>query len=305
MEEDFGTMEKAEKPLVIARLNGGLGNQLFQYAAARRLAQRRGADLRFDLGAFAAGGERTYRLGFLRVRGEPAAAGEVAELTGGEGFKGTCRRLLGRARPRHGRPVFHERRFGRYDPDILRTPARVYLHGYWQCEAYFLEVAEALRREIAPRGELDPGSRETAARLEQPGSVSVHVRRGDYASDPEAQRVHGLCDPAYYRRCAQSLAERVGDPRYFVFSDDPDWARRHLNLGGPTEFVSHNGPERDYRDLHLMSLCRHHIIANSSFSWWGAWLSAGPGKLVFAPRKWFQAAEMDEGDLVPPSWIRM
>jgi hypothetical protein len=109
----------------------------------------------------------------------------------------------------------------------------------------------------------------------------------------------------YYARCIARMAEHCREPHFFVFSDEPDWARENLPLDGPATFVDHNGPERDYEDLRLMSLCRHFIIANSSFSWWAAWLSRNPEKLVLAPGRWAAVDDMNRDGLVPASWHRM
>jgi hypothetical protein len=293
--------------MVIVRLNGGLGNQLFQYAAGRMLADFHRTELKLDLRAFAPGAARTYRLGHFRIRERFAGGEEIDALCGPprKSMGGVAFRLFQRMKPCHRRSVFQERNFGRYDPDILRTPKDVYLRGYWQCETYFLPVADAIRQEIAAKEPRDARNRELEDEIARTASVSVHVRRGDYASDPAACEVHGLCDGDYYERCLRFLEKREKDLRYFVFSDEPEWVRRNMDLGRPTVVVDHNGGDRDYEDLLLMSRCRHHIIANSSFSWWGAWMGGAREKIVLAPRRWFRAADMDEGDLIPASWHRI
>ena len=133
-------------------------------------------------------------------------------------------------------------------------------------------------------------------------SVSLHIRRGDYASNPVTQSFHGTLQMGYYTRAMRHLAERIEDPHLYVFSDDPEWARGNLQSEYPTEFVIHNDVDRNYEDLRLMSSCKHHIIANSTFSWWAAWLCSNPEKLVFAPRKWFEGSNNDTRDLIPDTW---
>ncbi|HOI72947.1 MAG TPA: alpha-1,2-fucosyltransferase [Syntrophales bacterium] len=300
-------MERADTPLVIVRLNGGLGNQLFQYATGRMLADHHRTELKLDLSAFHTGKERTYRLNHLRVRERIAGDDEIDALCGPprNSFRGIVFRLLQRMRPYHRRFVFQERCIGRYDPDILRTPKSVYLRGYWQSEKYFLTVAGDIRREIAEIEPRDAHSREMEKEMLRTASASVHVRRGDYVTDPAACEVHGLCDGDYYRRCVRFLDERVKNLRLFIFSDEPDWVRRNMDLGSSAVVVDHNGGERDYEDLLLMSRCRYHIVANSSFSWWGAWLCDFQDKIVLAPRNWFRAGVLEETDIVPDSWIRM
>ena len=136
-------------------------------------------------------------------------------------------------------------------------------------------------------------------------SVSVHIRRGDYLSNPAFYRFHGVCAVEYYEAAVGHLAGAVENPCFFLFSDDLDWARRNLRLDYPVTYVDHNGEDKDYEDLRLMSQCKHHIIANSSFSWWAAWLCANPGKIVIAPRKWFNDPNIDTADIIPASWRRI
>lgn len=140
--------------------------------------------------------------------------------------------------------------------------------------------------------------------MQQCESVSVHVRRGDYVTLASASAYHGLCTLDYYHRAIRHVAERVANPTLFVFSDDPEWTKANLHSPFPTHYVDHNPAGKAFQDLRLMSLCRHHILANSSFSWWGAWLSRSNGGLVIAPERWY-AVNRPTPDLIPARWIRM
>ena len=135
--------------------------------------------------------------------------------------------------------------------------------------------------------------------------MSLHVRRGDYASDPNASAVHGLCSLDYYAAAVAHIGRFVPRPRYFVFSDDPTWASEHLKLPGDTVIVEHNDGATSYEDLRLMSRCRHHVIANSSFSWWGAWLNPRADKIVVAPSRWLAETTRACPDICPTSWVRL
>ena len=192
---------------------------------------------------------------------------------------------------------------GTWLPEILRTPADVYLQGYWQSEQYFKPVEQLIRDDLrlkhAPAGE----NLALAQAIGAVDAVSVHVRRGDYASKPQLENLLGLLPPEYYQRAGQTIAAARPSAEFFVFSDDPEWARRNLRFERPVHFVAHNGPEAPHEDLRLMSLCRHHIVANSSLSWWGAWLCAIAEKIVVAPQPWFQRLPMP--DLVPQGWLRL
>ena len=135
--------------------------------------------------------------------------------------------------------------------------------------------------------------------------MSIHVRRGDYVSDAITQEIHGLSPLEYYAAAIQHIAHVAVQPHFFVFSDDPSWVRQNLHIDYPTTYVEHNTADRNYEDLRLMSLCRHHIIANSTFSWWGAWLGSNRAKMVIAPKRWFNTPDKDTRDLIPRSWIQL
>jgi hypothetical protein len=141
-----------------------------------------------------------------------------------------------------------------------------------------------------------------AARIAGCNAVSLHVRRGDYVSNPDSSRVHALCGMDYHQTAVRRIAEVSPQPHLFVFSDDPEWAARNLHLDHPMTIVTGNDTRHDYEDLHLMSLCKHHVVANSSFSWWGAWLNGNADKIVIAPARWFASGKFDTRDLFPSSW---
>nr|VFK65587.1 MAG: Glycosyl transferase family 11 [Candidatus Kentron sp. TUN] len=134
----------------------------------------------------------------------------------------------------------------------------------------------------------------------------MHIRRGDYVSDKEANTLIGTCSLDYYQRAVRLLQERIeSNPRFYVFSDDPDWVQANLRLDGQMHIVRHNNTDTNFEDLRLMSACSHHIIANSTFSWWGAWLNPSPQKIVIAPARWFKSDKLDDRDLIPSSWLRI
>ena len=180
----------------------------------------------------------------------------------------------------------------------------MYLDGFWQSERYFSEIASTVRTELAPRFSLSTDRQSILAEIGTSNAVSVHVRRGDYTT-PKNLVKHGVCSSDYYQDALAVVKSRVTEPHCFVFSDDPEWAREHLKLDMPVSFVSPPADGRDYEDFVLMSSCRHHVIANSTFSWWAAWLSASHDKLIVAPKQWFAGSEYDARDIVPEGWIRV
>lgn len=287
--------------MIITRLQGGLGNQMFQYAAGLRLAVARRTTLKIELSLLGVRDGRTARsleLDRFRISAQRATPEEVEALLA---KRSLAVRLASRLDPR---AAARERHF-HYDPDVAHLPDDCCLEGYWQSERYFADAAKAVRKEFVfanePVGRNAELAREIAART----AVSVHVRRGDYASDPATHAAHGLCPIDYYRCAIAWIAARVRDPLFVLFSDDPEWTRAHLDAGPGTLVIDHNGPRDGAEDLRLMSLCRHHVIANSSFSWWGAWLAPDPHKIVVAPERWFPDRTRDTRDLLPGGWVKL
>lgn len=294
--------------VVVTRLLGGLGNQLFQYAAGRRLAQVRGVELKLDISALGnpnSGTPRNYELSPFTVQPMIATEEEVAALVRPRrrllsGLLPGRFRLPGLPPPSHVKEAhFH------FDPAILDLPDGVYLDGYWQSERYFADAADVIRADLTITAPAEGRNWELLEQIRSCNAVSVHVRRGDYVSDKHTADYHGTCNLDYYHRAIQYVADAIANPVLFVFSDDPDWVRANLKAPYPITIVDHNGPERCAEDLRLMSACRHHVLANSSFSWWGAWLDPRPEKIIVAPQQWFRCTDLCTVDLVPAGWSRL
>ena len=295
--------------MIIVKLMGGIGNQMFQYAAARRLAHVHGATLKIDLSWFEnckADSPRPYELHIFPIKELIASEKEIDRLknTGKKRLPGWLLRLFNAADQRRSKGLIIEKHF-HFDPEVLRLPDNVYLDGYWQSEKYFRDIADIIRTEFTITVEPDDKSRQMSEMIGRSEAVSLHIRRGDYAANPVMNQFHGLCSLDYYLKAIEMIASRVGSPHFFVFSDDPAWVKENLVSAHPTTFIDFNGPKRAYEDMRLMSLCRHHVIANSSFSWWGAWLCRNPDKIVIAPRQWFKRKDLNTDDLIPERWIRI
>jgi hypothetical protein len=189
--------------------------------------------------------------------------------------------------------------------EIAANIRGVYLVGYWQSEAYFARIQDLVRREFTFRHQPTGRNHELAEEIVETESVGVHVRRGDYVSNPRHKETYVTLGSDYYRVCATRVAAILTRPHFYVFSDEPAWAKAHLEIGYPATVVDHNGPGQDHEDLRLMSLCQHNIIANSSFSWWAAWLNANPEKRVMAPNQWFRVCGDEQFDRLPSDWMRV
>ena len=292
--------------MIIVKLTGGLGNQMFQYAAGRRLAHIHATQLKFDLSWL--GTERpnittrNYMLAPFSIKGESASTLEQATVADPE--YSPLMRFLTRLTPFRRQSHIREKCF-RFDPSILTLSDNVYLDGYWQSERYFADAADHIRSDFTIRTAPDGRNGEVAAAINECAAVSVHIRRGDYVTDAKTAAFHGICPIEYYHEAVKAIAKRVAKPHFFVFSDDPTWVREQISIPHPLTIVDHNGPDLAHEDLRLMSLCRHQIIANSSFSWWGAWLNPRPDKIVIAPSRWFNDPAVETSDLIPASWLRL
>jgi glycosyl transferase family 11 len=290
--------------MIGVRLQGGLGNQLFQYAAGLRLALRHRTALTLDLRGLADSGAETRRRFELDAFAiEARRAGRLPRSAVGRWVSRARRRIaeLRAAPPPLGLQPMVERGYA-FDPALLDAPDDVYLRGYWQSEKYFTDVEPAVRAHLRIVPPPAPEIEAWARRLSRVEAVAVHVRRGDYVTNAMHQRFHGVLPADYYRAAVAEMIRRVPRAELFVFSDDAAWCESSLAL--PCPFTVMDGAARPgYEDLRLMSRCRHHVIANSTFSWWGAWLARAPGGIVMAPRRWFLDATMDTRDLTPASWI--
>ena len=278
---------------------------MFQYATARALALRHETDLLADSRLFC-----TYDLhSYLIDRFETIMSEADETNLNGLILPPEKRRVLASswwAVRNRGRLSYFRERGLSYDPRFDTQSDNTYLQGYWQSERYFRHIAPQLRDELTRREPVDDVNRNVLDEIASEMAVSLHIRRGDYVSNAKTMKVHGTCSLDYYLEAARFVADQIeAPPTFFVFSDDPEWARENLKLPFPMRFVSHNSVADPSVDLRLMSACRHHVIANSSFSWWGAWLNPSPQKTVVAPAVWF-AGRKDQGqDIVPQSWIRM
>ncbi len=286
---------------------GGIGNQLFQYAAGRQVAERNNTALALHAPQLERNVEnitpRKYALGAFRITERIASDAEVRQLTLRDRMTGSVTRALLKIGSPERRREFFEKS-SRYDPAFEELGCNVYLSGYFQSEKYFHSIRDVLRSEVQLKHPMSGSAAEVAERIRnEPAAVSIHFRRGDYATNPAAAGHHGVLPPDYFRAAMAEISRCVQRPHFFVFSDEPDWAETHMN--GAAYTVVRGKGKTDAEDMMLIAACRHHVISNSSFSWWGAWLSDNNGKIVIAPRKWFVKPGEDSSDIVPAGWLRV
>ncbi|MES2919225.1 MAG: alpha-1,2-fucosyltransferase [Pseudomonadota bacterium] len=285
--------------MIVVRIIGGLGNQLFQYATARALADACGEELYLDCRGFAGYDLRNFTLGRFNIRAR------IADETVQRRFPEWQRRVGRRLPFREGRlgSWLFEKHLMFY-PDLMARGGDLFLDGYFQWERYFLGREDAIRADLTLRGELPPSVREMEMQIRSAPALAIHVRRGDYVANAVNQRMFGSCSPDYYRHALAHVREQVGPVRLFIFSDDQAFARTLFADQPDAVFIdgSHDDPADD---MYLMSCCDHHIIANSSFSWWGAWLGRAPGQVVVAPEPWFDWPAFAGVELAAEGWHRI
>lgn len=298
--------------MIILRLRGGLGNQLFQYAAGKSLADHHGVPFKLDLYYYKKHPNRSFDLDKFKIPIELATPSEINQFTGSN----PLRRFLNKRENYLRCPkVFAQPHYHFYN-DWLKLPADLYLSGYFQSEKFFLPISEKLLGWYAPNHPLDTRNAELHGQMKTSDSVSLHIRRGDYTT-AQFNSFFGTVPESYYQQAISTLKAKISKPKFFVFSDDIPWCRSNLRIGDEAMFVDWNKGKESYKDLVMMSYCRHNIIANSSFSWWGAWLNQNQNKIVIAPKKWFgqeyytgnvgvyPSRLYNTDDLIPSRWTKL
>jgi hypothetical protein len=297
--------------MVMVFLRGGLGNQMFQYALGLELAKKNNTELLLDTAHLRDRIPRknfTYRNYDLDIFTLDAKFTGISKAANAVPVPGLWLGLdvaataLGELVGMH--KVVREKDY-QFDPSALSARGNIFLYGRWQSEKYFIEAESDVRAAFRFRHALEGEAASLAAFIKEKNSASLHVRRGDYVSFKNVQNLMGDTNMAYYNKAAAYVAERVKDVHFFVFSDDIEWCKKNIALDIPVTYVSaaSEGPKASFH-LELMSLCKHNIITNSTFSWWAAWLNANKEKMVIAPKHWLADPSIKE-DIVPESWIRI
>jgi hypothetical protein len=294
--------------LIIANIVGGLGNQMFQYAAAYALSRRFSQQLKLDTSTYS---HRKYHNpeGFLLTKIFPIDTSEATLSDYLKTLGGTASLLKLKNRINIGAINSSYIREGELftidDRFVSLNNKSAYLQGWWQTESYFSEYSNEIRELYKFKAQsISKKALELAEIINNCESVSIHVRRGDYVSNPSYNRVYGTCSIAYYENSMSYVLEKKSSSKFFIFSDDPEWVKSVDAFAGCYVIDIPEGGEGSWNDMYLMSLCKNNVIANSSFSWWGAWLNKNQEKIVIAPEKWF-ADGRSNGSLLPIEWVKL
>ena len=285
--------------MIIVKLMGGMGNQMFQYAAGRRLAIKHKTILKLDLSFLL---DKTPRENFTY------RAYDLDVYNIQENFTSFIDKIKQKLKLINviQQPHYH------FYKKILSAPDNSYLVGFWQSEKYFIDIEQVIRKDFTLKFDLDYETKKMAEKIKSLNAVCLNVRRGDFVSNPVANKFHGVCNLEYYLKSIEYITDRVSNPHFFVFSDDLEWCKKNLQIDYPFTIVSHiyAGKKFEFK-LKLMTLCKHYIISNSSFAWWGVWLNKNLEKIVIAPKKWFNDTSrfndilINTIDLIPETWIRI
>lgn len=284
--------------MIIVEIKGGLGNQMFQYALGYKLASM-GKQIKYDISDYYRNGRnlRKLSLGIFDLELPVANENELIKVGRGNSLLGKACRKVGIGKDK----IYIEDIDKGYQPSVFEMD-NIYLSGYWQSEKYFKNICAEILKIYKMPGAVMRENKELLAEIENTNSVSMHIRRGDYLNEQNRKIYGNICTEKYYNEALNMINKRMQNSKIYVFTDDPKWARKKF---AKKDFyvVEANLNRNDVNDLFLMSKCKANIIANSSFSWWAAWLNQNKNKIVVAPMKWFNNHETSEA--ICEDWNRI
>ena len=286
--------------MVIVKIIGGLGNQMFQCAYAKAL-QQKGHEVKIDISAF-----ETYKLhGGYQLDKYNIDLDSSIKDENDKFYKNTFfYKVLRRFGMDFSRRIKEKSLL--FDKKLLEIDDNSYLDGYFQCEKYFKDIREIILKQFTINQDISNYTKEIKNKIQNSqNSCSLHIRRGDFVNSTNIN-IHGACDIEYYKKAMKYLEEKVVNINYFIFSDDIEWVKENLAIQNAI-YIDSKEKRIPHEDIYLMSLCKNNIIANSSFSWWGAWLNQNENKIVIAPKRWFadDKLESQSKDIVCESWVKI
>jgi hypothetical protein len=276
--------------LVTSKITGGLGNQMFQYAIAKSIARRNNDNFTLDISFYPKQTLRKYELSLFNI----------------EDYVPKSENIIYKVVRRFGVSLHNyyvERNISEYDDNVFKYKKNIFLEGYWQNENYFKDIRSEIIKDFTRISALENESKIYLEKIKNINSASIHVRRGDYINDSQVNKQHGICDLEYYKNATEYLNKKFDDLTYVIFSDDMDWCKENFNFLVNKIFV--DGTKSAIDDLELMKNCKHNIIANSTFSWWGAWLNQNEEKIIIAPKQWFEKKEWENKNIACENWIKI
>lgn len=262
--------------MITVKLMGGLGNQLFQYAFGRSLSSDLNTKLCFDLCHYDSEYAKSKKHDFYNLQ-----IFNINEINTRK-FSNEIPDELSKLNY-YQELSFNEKTGFPANRNLNNLQFPAYFEGYWQSEKYFMHNENKIRKDLQFNIPINGKNKVVAKDILDNNSIAMHIRRGDYQDNPQ----FGMCGLDYYKKSISFIEKQIEDPKFFIFSDDHQWVKENIKIPNKSYYVTHNSVEKGHEDLRLMSLCKHFIIANSSFSWWGAWLSQNKDKIVTIPKPWF------------------
>ena len=295
--------------MIIVKLNGGLGNQMLQYAFGRAMSLFLKTELKFDISWFDTILEqetpRHYELECFGLAAQFATKDEIKKIKGLQALLSKrVSRILKKMNLLENKSYFLEK-FYHYDPTTQLCSDNTYFEGYWQSYRYFESYQSQIKDDFLGKYKLEENNLALSQEIQSCNAVSLHVRRGDYVTNKNATDYHGVSPLDYYYQAIGQIIQEVQSPVLYIFSDDIAWVKEHLEVSLNVVYVENRAENKPFEDIYLMHLCKHNIIANSSFSWWGAYLNNYEQKIVIAPKKWFGDSSINTDDLIPTNWRRI
>ncbi len=292
--------------MILVKLMGGLGNQMFQYAAAKALACKHNVDIKVDLSFLNADPKgnytaRKYELDIFNSVIKIASEEDLLKFN--NKINNKIARSLQRNFPSLFTYLLAAESGSNYSLAFQSYPKNTYLNGFWQSEKYFEHYKAQIKTDYEFKKIIPNALQVILNQIQNSNSISIHVRRGDYVALKSANDFHGICNIDYYKTAISLMAQKNKNIELFIFSDDIDWCKQNFEFNFPMHFVQHK--LESYWDMFLMSNCKHNIIANSSFSWWAAWLNKNIEKTIIAPKNWFANTAINTNDLIPLQWIKI
>lgn len=298
--------------MVTVLLRGGLGNQMFEYAAALGLAEKYHTDVVLDTTMIVDRfprrqlSFRNYDLDVFALVPKITVLSRIANVFPVPGlWVGLDLPLIATRNMLGTQKLIKEKEEHVFDPGVMDAGANAYLWGFWQTPKYFEGAENAVRNAFKFRHPLEGEAEKVAERIKNVNSVALHVRRGDYLSS-KYKDLYGGTNLEYYKKAVEYIGARAKDPEFFIFSDDIAWCRENIKTSFKTNYMTDEtaGPKASFH-MQLMALCKHNIIANSTFSWWAAWLNANPGKIIIASMHWYADPKMKGDGIIPDAWVRI
>ena len=288
--------------MIITRISGGLGNQMFQYAIAKSMAKKNDDIFKLDISFYPKQILRKYELNYFNIEENIATEKESNNLRGKEDFLYKVKNKLGLKINRPSSYTF-ENNITTFDKEVWYKSKNIYLDGFWQNESYFEMIRDDILKDFTLKIDISNEAKKYLKSIKKENSISLHVRRGDYVQNTHTNSVHGTCGLEYYKSAIEYISKKTTIPIFYIFSDDISWCKENFDFIDNIVFV--DDTKTAFDDLELIKNCKHNIIANSTFSWWGAWMNKYDEKIVIAPKVWFIDEKWKNLSIALNDWIKI